>query len=166
MMKDKHDHNVKITIKTPMQFFASGFGSGCAPVAPGTFGTVASIPFWLLLSFLSPISYVIAVVAIFLLGWYVSEKASQELNVHDHGGIVIDEFVGFFITMFLVPFSWVNILLGFILFRIFDVIKPWPIKVIDQKVKGGFGIMIDDVFAGIMALICMHIILWGFGYLF
>lgn len=166
MMKDKHDHNVKITIKTPMQFFASGFGSGCAPVAPGTFGTVASIPIWMLLSLLSPISYAIAVIAIFFLGWYVSEKASQELGVHDHGGIVIDEFVGFFITMFLVPFSWINILLGFILFRIFDVIKPWPIKIIDQKVKGGFGIMIDDVFAGIMALICLHIILWGIGYLF
>lgn len=166
MMKDKHDHNVKITIRTPMQFLASGFGSGCAPIAPGTFGTAASIPVWILLSFLSPIPYAMVVIATFLLGWYVSEKASQELGVHDHGGIVIDEFVGFFITMFLVPLSWINILLGFILFRIFDVIKPWPIKVIDQKVKGGFGIMIDDVFAGVMALICMHIILWGSAYFF
>lgn len=166
MMKDKHDHNVKITVKTPMQFFASGFGSGCAPVAPGTFGTVASIPVWILLSFLSPIPYVVAVIAIFMFGWYVSEKASQELGVHDHSGIVIDEFVGFFITMFLVPLSWVNIVLGFILFRIFDVIKPWPIKTIDRKVKGGFGIMIDDVFAGIMALICLHVILWAYGALF
>lgn len=166
MMKDKHDHNVKITIKTPMQFLASGFGSGCAPVAPGTFGTLAAIPVWMMLSFLSPIPYVIAVIAIFILGCYVSEKASQELNVHDHGGIVIDEFVGFFITMFLVPFSWINILLGFVLFRIFDVIKPWPIKIVDRQVKGGFGIMVDDVLAGVMALLSMHIILWGYGAFF
>ncbi len=165
-MKNKHEHNVKITIKTPAQFFASGFGSGCAPVAPGTFGTLASIPIWWLLSFLSPTPYVIAVVAIFLFGWYVSEKASQELNVHDHGGIVIDEFVGFFITMFLVPISWWTVLLGFVLFRIFDVIKPWPIKVLDRQVKGGFGIMIDDVLAGVMALISMHVILWSYGQFF
>ncbi len=166
MMKDKHEHNVKITIKTPMQFLASGFGSGCAPVAPGTFGTLAAIPIWILLSFLSPITYAILVVAIFVLGCYVSEKASQEMGVHDHGGIVIDEFVGYFITMFLVPLSWVNILLGFILFRIFDVLKPWPIKVLDRQVKGGFGIMIDDVLAGFMALVCMHLLLWGYAYIF
>ena len=165
-MKDKHEHNVKITIKTPMQFLASGFGSGCAPVAPGTFGTLAAIPIWILLSFLSPITYAILVVAIFVLGCYVSEKASQEMGVHDHGGIVIDEFVGYFITMFLVPLSWVNILLGFILFRIFDVLKPWPIKVLDRQVKGGFGIMIDDVLAGFMALVCMHLLLWGYAYIF
>ncbi len=166
MMKDKHKHNVKITIKTPMQFLASGFGSGCAPVAPGTFGTAAAIPVWILLSFLSPITYAIFVFAIFVLGCYVSEKASQELGVHDHGGIVIDEFVGYFITMFLVPLSWVNILLGFILFRIFDVLKPWPIKVLDRQVKGGFGIMIDDVLAGFMALISVHLLLWGYAYFF
>lgn len=166
MMKDKHEHNVKITIKTPMQFIASGFGSGCAPVAPGTFGTLASIPVWILLSFSSPITYAVVVFAIFILGCYVSEKASQEMGVHDHGGIVIDEFVGYFITMFLVPLSWVNILLGFILFRLFDVLKPWPIKVLDRQVKGGFGIMIDDVLAGFMALACMHIISWGLDYLF
>lgn len=165
-MKDKHKHNVKITIKTPMQFLASGFGSGCAPVAPGTFGTAAAIPVWILLSFLSPITYAIFVFAIFVLGCYVSEKASQELGVHDHGGIVIDEFVGYFITMFLVPLSWVNILLGFILFRIFDVLKPWPIKVLDRQVKGGFGIMIDDVLAGFMALISVHLLLWGYAYFF
>lgn len=166
MMKDKHEHNVKITIKTPMQFLASGFGSGCAPVAPGTFGTLAAVPIWILLSFLSPITYAILVVAIFVLGCYVSEKASQEMGVHDHGGIVIDEFVGYFITMFLVPLSWVNILLGFILFRIFDVLKPWPIKVLDRQVKGGFGIMVDDVLAGFMALVCMHLLLWGYAYIF
>lgn len=166
MMKDKHKHNVKITIKTPMQFLASGFGSGCAPVAPGTFGTAAAIPVWILLSFLSPITYAIFVFAIFVLGCYVSEKASQELGVHDHGGIVIDEFVGYFITMFLVPLSWFNVLLGFILFRIFDVLKPWPIKVLDRQVKGGFGIMIDDVLAGFMALISVHLLLWGYAYFF
>lgn len=165
-MKDKHDHNVKISIKTPTQFFATGFGSGCAPVAPGTFGTLASIPFWVALSFLSVPTYAAVVSITFVFGCLVSEQASRELGVHDHGGIVIDEFVGFFITMFLVPLSIVNIVLGFIVFRIFDVLKPWPIKWVDQKMKGGVGIMVDDVLAGFMSLISMHIVLWCYAKFF
>lgn len=164
-MKNKKDHSVKITIRTPAQFFASGFGSGCAPIAPGTFGTLAAIPVWILMSFLPPIYYAVLVGIIFVLGCWVSDLASRELNVHDHGGIVIDEFVGFFITMFLVKLSWINILLGFILFRLFDVLKPWPIKWLDRHMKGGIGIMIDDVLAGIMSLIIMQIILYGYGHL-
>lgn len=153
-------NKIKIGIKTPAQFFASGFGSGCAPFAPGTFGTLAAIPFWFLLNYLSLPFYLIALVVIFIFGTIVSTKVSEELNVHDHGGIVIDEFVGFFITMILIPASVINIVIGFLLFRFFDVLKPWPIRYFDKNTKGGFGIMIDDVIAGLFALASFHLILY------
>lgn len=150
----------KITIRTPAQFIASGFGSGCMPFAPGTFGTIAAIPLWYCLQFLPFYSYLGIVLIIFIFGTYFAHKASHELNVHDHGGIVIDEFVGYFITMSLIPTSWINVLIGFILFRIFDVIKPWPIRYFDKHVKGGFGIMIDDVIAGLIACLIFHLLLY------
>ncbi|MBS7834553.1 phosphatidylglycerophosphatase A [Wohlfahrtiimonas chitiniclastica] len=164
-MHSKYDHSVKMTIKTPAQFLASGFGSGCAPVAPGTFGTLAAVPFWFAMTYLPDLWYAVITAFVFVLGCIVSDQASRELNVHDHGGIVIDEFVGFFITMFLVPANIYTAILGFVLFRIFDVIKPWPIQWVDQKMKGGIGIMVDDVLAGIMALISIHLILWGYAVL-
>jgi phosphatidylglycerophosphatase A len=94
----------------------------------------------------------------FFLGIYLCERASVDLGVHDHGGIVWDEFVGFWLTMFLIPLTWYWLLLGFLLFRFFDVIKPFPIKWLDKKVKGGFGIMIDDVLAGLFAWVILMIL--------
>lgn len=148
----------KITIKTPAQFIASGFGSGCAPVAPGTFGTLAALPFWVGLTFLPLWAYLLVIVVAFLFGFYICQKASDELGVHDHGGIVWDEFVGLWITMIAIPFSVTNMVIGFILFRIFDIIKPWPIRVADQKIGGGVGIMIDDMIAGSIACGVFHLI--------
>src|SRR5699024_5890220 len=110
----------KITIKTPAQFIASGFGSGCAPVAPGTFGTLAALPFWVGLTFLPLWAYLLVIVVASLFGFYICQKASDELGVHDHGGIVWDEFVGLWITMIAIPFSLTNMVIWFILFRIFD----------------------------------------------
>mgnify|MGYP001190340023 FL=1 len=148
----------KITIKTPAQFIASGFGSGCAPVAPGTFGTLAALPFWVGLTFLPLWVYLLVIVVASLFGFYICQKASDELGVHDHGGIVWDEFVGLWITMIAIPFSVTNMVIGFILFRIFDIIKPWPIRVADQKVGGGVGIMIDDMIAGVIACGVFHLL--------
>jgi phosphatidylglycerophosphatase A len=99
----------------------------------------------------------------FIVGVLVAEKTSQDLGVHDHGGIVIDEWVGMWITMLMVPKEFVWLLVGFGLFRFFDILKPWPIKWLDEHVHGGFGIMIDDVLAGIMSLFCLHLILHFFG---
>jgi phosphatidylglycerophosphatase A len=144
----------------PIQFLALGFGSGLAPKAPGTFGTLAAIPVFLLLTMLmpAPLPYALAVIVMGLAGIYICGKAADDVGVHDHPAIVWDEFVGFFITMFMVPVSWQSILVGFILFRIFDILKPWPISFIDKKMTGGLGIMFDDVLAGIFALAIMQLI--------
>lgn len=138
-------------MKTPSGWLAFGFGSGLAPKAPGTFGTLAAIPIYLLLAELTWPWYVAAWVAAFVLGIYVCQRASEQLGVHDHGGIVWDEFVGFWVTMTWIPNEWHWVLLGFVLFRFFDIVKPFPIKWLDQRVHGGFGIMIDDLIAGIFA---------------
>jgi phosphatidylglycerophosphatase A len=147
-----------VALRTPSGFLAFGFGSGLAPVAPGTFGTLAAIPPYLLLAQLTWPWYAMVVVLAFLLGIYLCERASKNLGVHDHGGIVWDEFVGLWITLFMVPPEWYWILLGFVLFRIFDILKPFPIKWLDKQVKGGFGIMIDDVIAGLFAWVILIII--------
>jgi phosphatidylglycerophosphatase A len=149
---------INFNLANPIQFLALGFGSGLAPKAPGTFGTLAAVPLFLLMSFLSPLPYAILVLIICLSGIYICGKAAEDLGVHDHGAIVWDEFAGFFITMFMVPVSWQSVIVGFVLFRIFDIVKPWPISIADKKLTGGFGIMFDDVLAGIVALALMHII--------
>ena len=89
-------------------------------------------------------------------GIWLCGKSSEALGVHDHGGIVWDEMVGYWITMFLAPIGWVWILLGFGIFRALDILKPWPIKVVDKHIHGGIGIMLDDVLAGIMATLCIQ----------
>jgi phosphatidylglycerophosphatase A len=151
------DNKPVFDLRQPMQFLALGFGSGLAPKAPGTFGTLAAIPLFLLLTMLmpTPLPYAIAVIVMGLAGIYICGKAADDVGVHDHPAIVWDEFVGFFITMFMVPVSWQSILVGFILFRMFDIFKPWPISFIDKNMTGGAGIMFDDVLAGFFALAIM-----------
>ncbi len=151
----------QVALKTPSGFLAFGFGSGLAPVAPGTFGTLAAIPPYLMLAQLSWAVYAVLVVVAFFVGIYLCNQASKNLGVHDHGGIVWDEFVGLWITLFMVPLQWHWLLLGFGLFRFFDVLKPFPIKWLDKKVAGGFGVMIDDVIAGLFAwVILFSIVSW------
>ena len=157
MMKDSHPI-VAFDLKQPVQFLALGFGSGLAPKAPGTFGTLAAIPLFLLLTMLSPVFYLIVVALMSIAGIYICGKAAEDVGVHDHPAIVWDEFIGFFITMFMIPVSWQSILVGFLLFRLFDILKPWPISFIDEKMSGGLGIMFDDVLAGAFALIIMQLI--------
>jgi len=149
---------VNFNLANPIQFLALGFGSGLAPKAPGTFGTLAAVPLFLLMSGLAPLHYALIVLFVCLAGVYICGKAASDVGVHDHGAIVWDEFAGFFITMFMVPVSWQSVLVGFILFRVFDIAKPWPISIADKKLTGGFGIMFDDVLAGLFALAIMHLI--------
>ncbi|MDO6486739.1 phosphatidylglycerophosphatase A [Colwellia sp. 6_MG-2023] len=149
---------VLFDIKQPVQFLALGFGSGLAPKAPGTFGTLAAVPLFLLLALLTPTYYLAAVIVMSVAGIYICGKAANDVGVHDHPAIVWDEFVGYFITMFMVPVSWQTVLVGFLLFRVFDILKPWPISFIDKKMSGGAGIMFDDILAGIFSLIIMHLI--------
>jgi len=152
----KSTENFRIT--NPIHFLALGFGSGLLPKAPGTFGTLAAIPLYLLLAPSSMIVYLIAVIVMSIVGIYICGKAAKDAGVHDHGAIVWDEIVGFLITMCMIPLSWKSVIVGFILFRIFDIFKPWPISFIDKNVHGGLGIMLDDIIAGLAALACMHLI--------
>ena len=102
--------------------------------------------------------YLVAVIVMSIAGIYICGKAAEDAGVPDHGAIVWDEIVGFLITMFMVPLSWQSVIVGFILFRIFDIFKPWPISFIDKNVHGGLGIMLDDIIAGFAALACMHLL--------
>lgn len=141
----------KQLLRSPTMLLAFGFGSGLSPKAPGTMGTIAAIPLWWLLAQL-PLTGYLAIVSISaIIGIYICGSAAKTLGVHDHGGIVWDEFVGFWIAMAALPVTWTSVILGFVLFRVFDILKPWPISWLDKKVSGGFGIMIDDVIAGIAA---------------
>jgi phosphatidylglycerophosphatase A len=136
-----------------------GFGSGLSPYAPGTAGTLAAIPFYLLLSALNPLAYLLATLFSVIAGVYLCERTSKALGVHDHAAIVWDEFAGFFITMLFAPVSLTTIVLGFCLFRVFDILKPWPASVIDSRIKGGLGVMLDDVVAGIYAMLVLQLYL-------
>jgi phosphatidylglycerophosphatase A len=140
-------------------FLAFGLGSGLARFAPGTFGTAVAIPVYLVaLAHLPPWLYALTVVAAFALGVWICDAVSRDLGVHDHGGIVFDEFVGYWITLFLLPATWQWTLAGFAAFRLFDIWKPWPIRWCDDHIGGGFGIMFDDVVAGVAACASLHAI--------
>lgn len=154
---------VKPNLRNPIHLLAFGLGSGCAPKAPGTFGTLAAIPFWwLLLQDVPLVPYICVLIAGFAFGVYLCEQTSKDLGIHDHGGIVWDEWIGLWVTYLALPNGIEWIIIGFALFRFFDIIKPWPIKWLDEKVHGGFGIMIDDVLAGIFALACVQILAYLF----
>ena len=151
---------LKALLTNPNHFFAFGFGSGLAPKAPGTAGTLVAIPiFWVIQDLSWPL-YVSWLLVTFVLGVVWFGRSSRALGVHDHGGIVWDEMVGYWLTMFFAPAGWQWMLLGFILFRFFDILKPWPIGAVDRRVHGGFGIMIDDVLAGVYAWISLQALAW------
>lgn len=143
--------NFKFVFSHPAHFLAAGLGSGLSPKAPGTVGTAVAVPLWVLIAHLPAMIQPWLVVGSFLLGVWLCDLTSRNLGEHDHGGIVWDEFVGYWVTMMFIPTSLMSLLVAFVLFRFFDIIKPWPIKWLDKRVDGGFGIMIDDVLAGVFA---------------
>jgi len=146
---------IRQLISSPALLLAFGFGSGLVKKAPGTLGTLAAVPFWYLLSNLTLTAYVVIIYLATVIGIIVCEKASTKLGVHDHGGIVWDEFVGFWIAMCPVSPSAINLVVGFILFRGLDIFKPWPISWLDQNIHGGLGIMLDDIAAGLVTAMLM-----------
>ncbi|MCW8845653.1 MAG: phosphatidylglycerophosphatase A [Gammaproteobacteria bacterium] len=142
---------------SPVHFLAFGFGSGLAPWAPGTAGTLVAVFLeWPLRSQGLEVRLLVAVL-LFASGVWICGESSRRLGVHDHGGIVWDEIAGYFLTMLLAPSGWLWSVLGFVLFRLFDIFKPWPIREIDHRLGGGLGIMVDDTVAGVFA----GLILWG-----
>ncbi|SJN55135.1 Phosphatidylglycerophosphatase A [Vibrio ruber DSM 16370] len=156
----------RLCLSNPWHLLATGFGSGLSPVIPGTMGTLAAIPFYLLLAQLPFWAYLGVTLIAALAGIKICQQTSDDMQVHDHGSIVWDEFVGFWITMLIVPYmvqgsgEWSWIIIGFVLFRFFDMVKPWPIRWLDQHVTGGFGIMSDDVLAGVIS----GVVLAGIGF--
>jgi phosphatidylglycerophosphatase A len=146
-------------LRNPVCLLAFGFGAGLAPVAPGTFGTLAAVPFYLLASSLPLPAYIGLTLLLFIAGIWLCGRSEKILGIQDHSGIVWDEFVGLFITMTAIPVSLNTVVAGFCLFRLFDVLKPWPICWFDRHVHGGLGIMLDDALAGVFAWGCLFVLL-------
>lgn len=138
-------------IRRPMLLCALGFGAGLAPKAPGTFGTLVAIPIVILLAQGSNWLLPLVTFVFFGAGIYICSDASKYFGAHDHSSIVWDEIVGYMITLSFVPVSLETIIIGFILFRLLDILKPWPISWLDRRVDGAWGIMLDDVVAGLVA---------------
>ena len=145
---DKHSRSPlkNISLKNPWHLIATGFGSGLAPKAPGTFGSLAAVPLCALLIY-CPV-------------YVPASETEKAMGMHDNSSIVIDEFDGMFIAVIAFPHFWYYSLLAFVLFRIFDILKPWPVSLADKKIGGGLGVMVDDVIAGIMALGFAHVIFY------
>lgn len=142
----------------PVELLAFGFGSGLMPRAPGTAGTVVAIPIYLLVQSLAWPQYLALAALLFLAGIAICGHAAQRLGVHDHPGIVWDEIVGYLVTMTLAPAGWLWVAIGFVLFRLFDILKPWPIRWLDRQVHGGLGIMLDDLLAGVFAAAILQLL--------
>ncbi len=152
MTYGKNNLSAKQILTDPVLFLAFGFGSGLAKKGPGTCGTLAAIPLYLLMSQLNFWMYSLLTRIVIVSGIWICQYAADKLGVHDFGGIVWDEVAGYLVTLWLIPFSWNAVVIGFVLFRIFDIFKPWPIGKIDRQLQGGLGIMMDDVLAGFYAL--------------
>ncbi|MDO8706351.1 MAG: phosphatidylglycerophosphatase A [Sulfuricaulis sp.] len=143
-------------VRKIVHFLAFGFGSGKAPVAPGTFGTLVAIPLYLLLRPVALPVYAVVVAAMFVIGVWLCRVTEQDLGVHDHSSIVWDEIVGYLITMFMAPAGWEWVVLGFFLFRLFDIWKPFPIRQLERRIHGGFGNMFDDALAAVYAWLVLQ----------
>lgn len=147
-----------INLWNPIHLLATGFGSGASPYMPGTAGTLVAIPLYYLLQLASLPIYTLILAAIILFGFVICEIANRAIGVYDHPSIVWDEIAGYLLTMWAVPEYWMWTVLGFLLFRLFDIWKPWPIRWINDEVGDGIGIMADDLMAAVYASIILHIL--------
>jgi phosphatidylglycerophosphatase A len=140
-------------------WIATGFGIGRVPLAPGTFGTLLGIPLWLALRELSSLFYVLAVLSLFVIGVWFCHLAERQLGRHDDPSIVLDEVVGYLMTMWLAPPGWAWLAIGFVLFRVFDIWKPFPIRRL-ERLRGGVGVMVDDAAAGLYGFVLLQVTSW------
>lgn len=148
------DAKSRLKLSNPWHLLATGFGSGLSPIIPGTMGSLAAIPFWLLMYWLLPVWLCWFIILFgFVVGIVICQRTSDDMQVHDHGSIVWDEFIGMWMTLMVIPLvSWQWVLIAFVLFRFFDMLKPWPIGWFDRQVGSGLGIMLDDIIAAIFAM--------------
>lgn len=161
-MTTSHEPGWRFIRQRSYRFVAFGFGAGLAPKAPGTFGTLVALPLYglLLLAGLSPVWIAALCVPLFLYGCHVCGRTGQDLGVEDFGGIVWDEIVAMLLVLAASPLSVSGWLAAFVLFRLFDVLKPWPIRWADSKVGGGFGVMLDDLIAAAFAIVVLQGAIW------
>lgn len=151
--------DLRFLLAHPAHFIAFGFGSGLPKKAPGTFGTLAALPLYaLLIQWLTPQSIGWLCIPVFLIGWWASEITGKDLGVHDFGGIVIDEIVAMWLVLLFVPVSIAGWAVAFALFRLFDIVKPWPICWFDLRVPGGLGVMLDDILAAGYSILVLLLI--------
>lgn len=153
MSSDLSSHH----LKNPINWLAWGLGSGLSPWMPGTCGTLVGVALYLPLSVLPLVVYLLIVLFMAIFGIWLCAYTARDLAVHDHGSIVWDEIVGVLVALTAAPAGWPWLLAGFALFRLFDIWKPWPISWLDRQVHGGFGIMIDDILAGLYAAVLLQI---------
>ena len=145
----------QVALGTPAGFLAFGLGSGLSRYAPGTMGTLMAVPFAILLKSLPDFAFWLALVVLFVAGIYLCDVSSKRLGQHDPGGIVWDEMVGYWLTVALLPLQWTWMLAAFLLFRFFDIFKPWPVSLAEKRFGGGLGIMLDDVIAALYAMLVL-----------
>ena len=145
-------------LRHPVHLLSLGFGSGCAPKAPGTMGTLVGVLLYLPMQLLAWPYYLALLLLLIGAGIWLCGQTAKALGVHDHPGIVWDEITGYLLTMLAAPKGVLWIILGFVLFRLFDIWKPWPIRLLDKQLKGGFGVMADDPLAAISSLTIIQII--------
>ncbi len=142
-------------------FVATGFGLGRIPFAPGTFGTLGAIPLVWSMAGMGPGGVGFFLVSLILVSVYVADQAEKIMGEKDPGSIVIDEIAGFCVTLSLVPVGWISIILGFLVFRCFDVFKPGPVRYFEKHFSGGAGIVLDDIMAGVLAALVLKCLYWG-----
>jgi len=148
----------RFLIHHPAHFVALGFGAGLSPVAPGTFGTLVAIPIALLLrAYGGEADFIAAIVLLFAVGAWASQVTGRNLGVPDHGAIVIDEVAAFLLVLYFVGPEWVRVALAFLVFRLFDIFKPPPIRQLDATMKNGVGVMLDDLLAAGYTLVVFAI---------
>lgn len=150
----------KLLMAHPAHFLALGAGAGLAKKAPGTFGTLLGLPLFFLIVPLQIDLQISIIFILFLVGIYCCEKTGQTLGVSDHGSIVWDEIVAMMLVLTFTPLQWQWWLAAFALFRLFDIWKPAPIRQCDAKIKGGLGVMMDDILAAVYAILSLKILLW------
>ena len=159
-MSDKVDNLTGKVLTDPVNFLAFGFGTGLSPVAPGTAGSLLGVALaWLTVDLGLYVQLSVAV-AISLAGIWICGESARRIGVHDHGGIVWDEIAGMYVTLLVAPPTIYGYALGFVLFRLFDVVKPWPIRDLDHRLGGGLGIMLDDLAAALYALVSLALYGW------
>lgn len=152
--------NIQFLLSHPAHFFALGFGSGLSPKAPGTAGTAVALPLAWLISTLPLFAQVLVIATLFVIGIFICSITGKNLGVADHGSIVWDEIVAMILVLAFTPLFWTWWLIAFLLFRLFDIWKPYPIRQLDAKLKNGFGVMFDDLLAAIYAIISLKVLLW------